>query len=163
MKYTNENEVKKALGIESFRNLKKDDIVQFFTMLPDIDKEVSLKIIEQFPNFKEYALTAVDGFQETTKGLLNSNIQSQENLHTAWQDVRRILEAQLKNPDTTSEEKLRYAEMIMETVRQESAKDSENKSFLTDFMDKSGRILGGVLMAGIVAIAGVGGMKHLKK
>lgn len=163
MKYTNENEVKKALGIESFRNLKKDDIVQFFTMLPDIDKEVSLKIIDQFPNFKEYALTAVEGFQETTKGLLNSNIQSQENLHTAWQDVRRILEAQLKNPDTTSEEKLRYAEMIMETVRQESAKDSENKSFLTDFMDKSGRILGGVLMAGIVAIAGVGGMKHLKK
>lgn len=163
MKYTNENEVKKALGIESFRNLKKDDIVQFFTMLPDIDKEVSLKIIEQFPNFKEYALTAVDGFQETTKGLLNSNIQSQENLHTAWQDVRRILEAQLKNPDTTSEEKLRYAEMIMETVRQESAKDSENKNFLTDFMDKNGRILGGVLMAGIVAIAGVGGMKHLKK
>lgn len=162
MKYTNENEVKKALGIESFRNLKKDDIVQFFTMLPDIDKEVSLKIIDQFPNFKEYALTAVEGFQETTKGLLNSNIQSQENLHTAWQDVRRILEAQLKNPDTTSEEKLRYAEMIMETVRQESAKDSENKSFLTDFMDKSGRILGGVLMAGIVAIAGVGGMKHLK-
>ena len=163
MKYKNENEVKKALGIESFRNLKKDDIVQFFTMLPDIDKEVSLKIIDQFPNFKEYALTAVEGFQETTKGLLNSNIQSQENLHTAWQDVRRILEAQLKNPDTTSEEKLRYAEMIMETARQESAKDSENKSFLTDFMDKSGRILGGVLMAGIVVIAGAGGMKHLKK
>ena len=77
--------------------------------------------------------------------------------------MRRILEAQLKNPDTTSEEKLRYAEMIMETVRQESAKDSENKRFLTDFMDKSGRILGGVLMAGIVAIAGVGGMKQLKK
>ncbi|OKX83653.1 hypothetical protein [Corynebacterium glutamicum] len=163
MKYKNENEVKKALGIESFRNLKKDDIVQFFTMLPDIDKEVRLKIIDQFPNFKEYALTAVEGFQETTKGLLNSNIQSQENLHTAWQDVRRILEAQLKNPDTTSEEKLRYAEMIMETARQESAKDSENKSFLTDFMDKSGRILGGVLMAGIVVIAGAGGMKHLKK
>lgn len=132
-------------------------------MLPDIDKEVRLKIIDQFPNFKEYALTAVEGFQETTKGLLNSNIQSQENLHTAWQDVRRILEAQLKNPDTTSEEKLRYAEMIMETARQESAKDSENKSFLTDFMDKSGRILGGVLMAGIVVIAGAGGMKHLKK
>ena len=163
MKYTNENEVKKALGIESFRNMKKDDIVQFFTMLPDIDKELSLKIIDQFPNFKEYALTAVEGFQETNKGLLNSNIQSEENLHTAWQDVRRILEAQLKNPDTTSEEKLRYAEMIMETVRQESAKDSENKRFLTDFMDKSGRILGGVLMAGIVAIAGVGGMKQLKK
>ena len=163
MKYTNENEVKKALGIESFRNMKKDDIVQFFTMLPDIDKELSLKIIDQFPNFKEYALTAVEGFQETTKGLLNSNIQSEENLHTAWQDVRRILEAQLKNPDTTSEEKLRYAEMIMETARQESAKDSENKRFLTDFMDKSGRILGGVLMAGIVAIAGVGGMKQLKK
>lgn len=40
MKYDSEEAVKKALGIETWRNLSKDKIVRFAAMMPDMDTEV---------------------------------------------------------------------------------------------------------------------------
>lgn len=50
-----ENEVKKALAIDSFRNMTKDKIMEFVSAIPNMDKEVAIKIIEQFPTYTESA------------------------------------------------------------------------------------------------------------
>ena len=50
-----ENEVKKALAIDSFRNISKDKIMEFVSAIPNMDKEVAVKIIEQFPSYAESA------------------------------------------------------------------------------------------------------------
>lgn len=63
MKYENEAEVKKALGIESFRNLSKGNVMRFAAMMPDMDKDVALRIIETFPEFKDFALNAVQAIE----------------------------------------------------------------------------------------------------
>lgn len=39
----------KALAIEDFRNISKDKIMEFVSAIPNMDKEVAIKIIEQFP------------------------------------------------------------------------------------------------------------------
>lgn len=44
MSLDSEDEVKKALGIESWRNLSKDRIVKFAAMMPDMGREVTMKI-----------------------------------------------------------------------------------------------------------------------
>lgn len=44
-KYLSENAVKRALKIDSFRNLSKDKIMQFASMIPYMDKEVAIAII----------------------------------------------------------------------------------------------------------------------
>lgn len=48
-KYVSEDAVKRALKIDSFRNLSKDKIMQFASMIPYMDKEVAIAIINQFP------------------------------------------------------------------------------------------------------------------
>ena len=44
-RYVSENAVKRALKIDSFRNLSKDKIMQFASMIPYMDKEVAIAII----------------------------------------------------------------------------------------------------------------------
>ena len=44
-------EVKNALKIDSFRNLSKDKIMEFVSLIPNMDKEVAINIIEQYPAF----------------------------------------------------------------------------------------------------------------
>jgi hypothetical protein len=40
MKYKNEIQIKKAMGIESWRNLSRDKVIRFAAMMPDMDKRL---------------------------------------------------------------------------------------------------------------------------
>ena len=53
-RYHSEEAVKKALKIESFRNLTKDKVMEFTSMIPYMEKEVALEIIKQFPVYVEF-------------------------------------------------------------------------------------------------------------
>lgn len=57
MTFDSEDAVKKALAIDSWRNLSKDKLLRFVAMMPDMDKEVAVRTIEQFPQFKEFGST----------------------------------------------------------------------------------------------------------
>lgn len=46
-RYVSEDAVKHALKIDSFRNLSKDKVMQFASMIPYMDKEVAIAIINQ--------------------------------------------------------------------------------------------------------------------
>ena len=46
-----EDQVKKALQIDSFRNLSKDKIMEFASFIPHMDKDVAIAIINQFPAY----------------------------------------------------------------------------------------------------------------
>ncbi|MDT2767760.1 hypothetical protein P7G58_02615 [Globicatella sulfidifaciens] len=53
------DEVKSALGIKNFRNLSKDKIMEFVSLIPNMDKEVAIEIIRQFPSFVDFGNTVV--------------------------------------------------------------------------------------------------------
>ena len=59
---SSENEVKALLGIDDFRSIKKEQIIEFVSSIPDMDKETAMKCIEQFPNFKDSANFIVENF-----------------------------------------------------------------------------------------------------
>ena len=52
-------EVKNALNIESFRNLSKDKVMEFVSLIPNIDKDLAIKIVEQFPSYADYSQNIV--------------------------------------------------------------------------------------------------------
>lgn len=63
-------------------------MIKFAAMVPDMDTEVALKIIEQFPVFKEFAMDAVNAMEKAHESKLSANTQSQENVHQAFQEIR---------------------------------------------------------------------------
>ena len=65
MKYTiSEKKVLKKLGISDFRHMTKDKIVKFANMLPYMDKEVALKALEQFPEYKDMSCQLADTYKK---------------------------------------------------------------------------------------------------
>lgn len=154
MKYTNEAQIMKALGIESWRNLSKDKMVRFAAMMPNMDTEVALKIVEQFPEFKEFAKDAVNAVERAHQSTLSANNQSQEHVHRAWQEVRDVLKGELGKDDLSREEKKFLIEQIQETARMQSQKDCENKQFLDGALKK---VLVGATAAVSLGVAFVGG------
>lgn len=61
-RYVSEEAVKHALKIDSFRNLSKDKIMQFASMIPYIDKEVAIAIINQFPEYVSFGKAAIEQY-----------------------------------------------------------------------------------------------------
>ncbi|MEW2304449.1 hypothetical protein AB0958_31585 [Streptomyces sp. NPDC006655] len=154
MKYKDEDEIKRALGIDSWRHLSKDKMVRFVAMMPDMGTEVALKIVEQFPAFKEFAQNVVDAIKKSHESTLSANKESQEHVHRAYQDLRETLKRELDKDDLTWEQKRELIEKMQEAVREESQKDSENKNFLDGALKKV-MLVGGVALA--LGVAFVGG------
>ncbi|MCX4536035.1 hypothetical protein OHA79_13205 [Streptomyces sp. NBC_00841] len=154
MGYKNEAEIMQELGIESWRNLSKDKMIRFAAMMPDMDTEVALKIVEQFPVFKEFAMDTVDAMEKAHESTLSANKQSQEYVHQAFQEIREILKGELSKGDLSWEEKKFLIERIQETGRLEFQKDSENKKFLDGVLKKVVVGAGAALALGVVFVGG---------
>lgn len=161
MKYRSELDVKKALGIDSFRNLSRDNVMRFAAMMPDMDKEVALKVIEQFPEFKAFALDAVNVMQKAHESSLAENRASQDQAHQAWQDVREILRGQLDGDELPWEEKRYIIDLIVDTARQEAAKDTENKQFIKDLAKYTLTAVGAAVVLAVVYVGGKIGLEQL--
>ena len=79
-KIVSEEEVKKILNIESFRNLSKDKVMEFISLIPDMDKEVAISIINQFPNYVDLAKQTTESFNETRDNCLEKNDNSRRDV-----------------------------------------------------------------------------------
>lgn len=96
-RYVSEDDVKHALKIDSFRNMSKDKIMQFASMIPYIDKEVAIAIINQFPVFADFGKMAVSNYMQMCDNILERNKESQT---AAIQGYQTILEALSRRMDT---------------------------------------------------------------
>lgn len=160
MKFKSEDEIKKALKIVSWRNISKDKMIRFATMMPHMDKEVALKIIGQFPEFTKFAMEALNVLEKQHTSTLTFNKQSQDNVHKAFQDIRDILKGELKQGDLSFEEKKYIMDLIFETGRMEDKKDAENKVWLNGLHKN---VLKGVAYALAMAVVFVGGQFMLER
>ncbi|MBO4140186.1 hypothetical protein J5U46_08530 [Micromonospora tulbaghiae] len=154
MDYKNEDEIKKVLGIDTWRNLSKDKVFQFAAMMPEMDTEVALKIIEQLPEYRKLLTKGLELLGKEHESTLKSNSQSQESVHQGWREIREAIKSKLEQEGLDWEQTKFLVEQMMETGRQESAKDTENKQFLDGLFTKAAI---GTGAAAVLAIAFVGG------
>ncbi|MFD5984336.1 hypothetical protein [Streptomyces cyaneofuscatus] len=154
MGYKSEAEIMQALEIESWRNLSKDKMIRFAAMMPELETEVALKIVEQFPVFKDFAMDTVDAMEKAHESTLSANKQSQEYVHQAFREIREILKGELDKGDLSWEEKKFLIEKIQETGRLEFQKDSENKQFLDGVFKKVVFGAAAALALGVVFVGG---------
>lgn len=130
IKYKSEEAVKKALKIDTFRNLSKDKIMQFASMIPYMDKEVAIAIINQFPVFADFGKSALSCYMQLCDSILERN---RETTLAAVQGYQTILEALLKRMDADNlQEKERKAitKDMIEVADKIAEVDFQNKKFL---------------------------------
>jgi len=149
-----EDEVKRELGIESWRNLSKDKMLRFAAMMPDMDAEVALKIVEQFPVFKDFALNALKEIEKAYDAALESNDKSQDHVYEALSDIRGILKGELDKGDLTWDQRKYIIELIQENGRLVFQKDADGKRFLNSLFGKVTAVGVGVVALAVVFVGG---------
>lgn len=154
-----EQEVLNELKIDSWRHLSKDKFLDFVAAMPNMDKDVVLAAVAQFPNFKDLALGALTTLQAQAEGAHRFNWKSQKRVHQAFAGYRSALQAELDRGQLSTEERFQILGLIREAVEAEGKKDSENKNWLL-------KVLGGVaavlLTLGAFAVAVLGGKAGFK-
>ena len=131
MRYNlSEKKVLKKLGIEDFRHMTKDKIVQFASMLPQMDPEVAKKALEQFPEFKDMAIEVVKNLQQSIEIGIDSADRSQDQFYLACNKVIDLLNDQLNKDGITDEKESEIRDNIMQVVSFMAEKDSEHKAFI---------------------------------
>ena len=102
-----EEQVKKALQIDSFRNLSKDKIVEFASLIPHMDKDVAIAIINQFPAYVESSRNMIEQYNAMCDKVLQSNDDSRKDAVMAYKtildDLSILLEAGRYYARTTRE------------------------------------------------------------
>lgn len=154
MKYGDEASIMRALDIDSWRNLSKDKIVKFAAMMPDMDKEVALKIIEQFPEFRLFAADSVGAMEKAHSATISANRDSQENVHKAYQDIRSILAGELKDENLTWEQKQHIYGLLMETGEKDNETHVGTQRSLGSWLKNVGTVVGLSVLAGVVFVGG---------
>lgn len=154
MKFENEKQIKDALGIDSWRNLSKEKIIKFAAMMPDMDKEVMMKIIDQFPEFRLFANDVLKNIEIAFTETMDANNENQKAIHSAFVELRRILEGQLEKDEISFEEKKYIIDKLLECIDKELQMDNENKKFLADMVNKRLTAAALVLVAAVVFVGG---------
>ncbi len=148
------DEVKNALKIDSFRNLSKDKIMEFVSLIPNMDKEVAIKIIEQYPAFAKLSESMVAQLNKMCDTALEKNEESQKLTIQAYKQILDELSNQLHMEDISKEEREKITKQMIEIADKISVKDTENKAFIDKMAKYSTGFAIGVVVLG-AAILGV--------
>ncbi len=148
-----EREVLRRLGINDFRHMTKDKVIEFATMLNQMDPEVAKKALEQFPNLTEYALTIFETYRKTQENVLNSNQASNQAVMNMLDSVLKTLQKQLEDGNLSVEEKQVFIDKMVEVLKMAQEQDQQNKKFLKDIANKA---LAGTIFLVSIAAAAIG-------
>ena len=151
-KMITEQQVKDALQIDSFRNLSKEKIMEFASLIPNMDKDVAISIINQFPAYAESSRKMLEQFKNVCDAALENNQDSQKDEILSYRKILDDLGGVLKKEELTPEERNRITEQMLEVADRISAKDTENKQFIDNLVKYGTQLTAGALLLGAVIL-----------
>lgn len=147
-KLLNENDVKKALAIKDFRNISKEKIMEFVSLIPNMDKDVAISIINQFPTYKDFAVSTVTVLKDMCDSALEKNDSSQMETISAYRKILDDLGEILKKDDISAEERDCISDKMITIADKIALKDTENKNFIAGIVKYGAPIIGAALIIG---------------
>jgi hypothetical protein len=160
MDYASSDDVKMALGIDNWRKLRKDHYLQLVAMMPDLDKEVRLAILEQLPEIQRILVKAMGTLRKVHESTLTSDNKSQEYGYEGRREARASIIDQLKNVHLDSQIRGHLNELLVQLSDKDDAKDSEHKRYLDRWMTKAAVGVTAVVLLTGIAIGGKVGLQH---
>ncbi len=153
VRYVTEEMVKQALKIDSFRNLSKEKIMEFTSLMPYMDKDIAISIINQFPVFADFGKTAIQGYLDTCDKILSQNHFTQAEVIKGYQFTLKTLSEQLDKEEYSETEKLAIIDKMILINKELAEFDAQNKKFLLKMVKYTGGVL--LLITATIA-AGIG-------
>ena len=147
-----EEQVKKALQIDSFRNLSKDKIVEFASLIPHMDKDVAIAIINQFPAYVESSRNMIEQYNAMCDKVLQSNDDSRKDAVMAYKTILDDLSILLKQDGITPEQQEKITDKMILVAAKIADLHEDNRHFLEGIINYGTPLIGGALLLGAVIL-----------
>ncbi len=151
-------DVLSKIGASSFRNISKEQLITFVSSIPDMNKEVAIKCIEQFPEFKTYANGIVAQLQAMCTNAITDNKSSRQDAVDGYMIILDTLKEKLSRPDISATEINQITNDMVEIADRIASLDSANKHFLESLV----KIAGTVASVAVAIGGGILGVKIYK-
>lgn len=148
-----EEAVKRALKIDSFRNLSKEKMMQFASMIPYMDKEVAIAIISQFPVYADFVENAIEQYTGICNNILENNKESQASVIKSYQTILDALAKRMEKEGISDQERQSITDDMIAVANKIAEADLNNKKFFDKIFSK---ILLGIGVAVVTVGAGIG-------
>lgn len=149
-----EQEVLERLDIPDFRHITKEKVMSFATMLNEMNPEVAIKAIEQFPDFVKLSLDALADYRNTLEKVLEANSDSGKACFNVYNEVIAALNRCLEKDNISFDEKKYYIDKMMEIAKMAEEKDSQNKAFYWKIIGGFAVVAVSALGAGVALLGG---------
>ena len=146
--FISEEEVKEALQVNNFREISKEKIMEFVSLIPQMDKDVAIAIINQFPTYVESANNMIAQLTMMCDNIIKDNTSSQKDAVEAYKKILDDLGVLLNKEIISQEEREFITNQMILVADKIALKDTENKDFLIDIIKHSVPIIGGALILG---------------
>lgn len=153
--FESETDVLNYFGIDNFRQLKKEHIMQFTSLIPTMDKELAEKCIEQFPEFKAFGNDILSKLTDSYNNIIEHGKDSAKEAMQAYGLILNSLKEMLEKDELTFEEKRIVASDMVAIADKIAELDKDWKHFLGQFA----AVIGGVAMGLVVLGATLLGVK----
>ena len=148
------DQVKEYLNIPDFRHITRDKLIQFVSAIPDMDREVAIKTIEQFPEFSGCAKVMVAHYESMCDSILSENGDSVQSVMAGYKQTLGVLGTLASADDIDPADKRYFADKMVEVADKMAAFDTSNKEFLAGILKGFACFAGAVIVA-CAAVLGV--------
>lgn len=146
-----EAEVLKKLGIPDFRHLTKDKVMEFATILPNMNDEAVKAVVAQFPEFSKVVIEAFKSEANLAEAAIKEVADVDKKQLEIYQQIINILEECLKDGEITPEESRDFIEKLMEISERVERHGQEHRQFILDVLKTVGTVtVAGICVAAVV-------------
>lgn len=122
--------------------------MDFVSLVPNMDKDLAIIIVNQFPVYSEFATTVITVLQDMCDIALKNNESSQKEVIAAYRKILDDLGEVLKKDNISQEERESITEKMIIIADKISEKDTENKKFISGLFKHATPIICGVILIG---------------
>lgn len=161
-KIKSEKDIKALLKIDDWKDMPKEKIMDFVSLIPNMDREVSLAAIEQFPNYVTMSNNIVSSLIKLCDNSSKEIGKGTDKCLDVYRLVLDNLSKQLNDESLSLEDKKMINEQMIDIANKMSTKDSEKNQIISTIVNNGQKIMVGVLVVG-AAILGVNAYKNKDK
>lgn len=134
-----EQQALEKLGVNSFREISKNNILDFMSTLPDMDREVAIKALEQFPEFSKCTISALSDYKEMLLSALENEKTGHESACEAYMITINSLKKLLETDNLSFNQKMKIAEKMNELGDKISKETDGHREWLLSALDVAGK------------------------
>lgn len=152
-------EVLKKIGARDFRSITSDQIIEFVSCMPEMDKDVARACIAQFPIFKDQATDMIMCMTGLCEEMMDKSSKTRNKAIESYQVVLVELQKMLNKKFLSKKRKDEIIDKMIyvsEKIAEEAEK--QDRSF-KDLIHGVGAAVGGVLALGATIL----GVRFRKK